>query len=224
MCACYSDVLIRLKEERTRLLWSQDDISRHMRMNQGNYCRIENGTRRLNYNEIKWLYKSGADANYIFSGQRSGSYGVFKGVCNYKEALALFGVIASVITYHWATKRTDFWKGMHQRVKFMHLWDFACADQQNIFLLVRRDLEYSQLQMAKLLEVDIKKLRDLEKGRCLPDSELLWLMYDRFDIPPAVILQEEKGLISEMSGLLEQMALTGEKTSMEIIEILQNSC
>ena len=145
------------------------------------------------------------DVNYIFSGQRINHY--YRGLlgdCSYREAMALFNVMASVITYYWESERTDFWKGMYQRVRFMHLIDIDCIEQQNIFLLVRQDLKYLQSQMAELLEVDIKKLRDLEKGKSMPDSELLWFMYDRFYIPPAVILKSKKGLLGEMSCLMER--------------------
>lgn len=222
MCACYGDVLIRLKAERKRLSWSQDDISRYVHINQGNYCKIENGKRRFSYYEIKELCKSDMDVNYIFSGRRSNYYyREFLRTCNYREALALFSVIASVITYYWGVEGTDFWKSIYQEVKFMHLIDIDCIDQQNIFLLVRQDLRYLQPQMAELLEVDIKKLRDLEKGKCLPDSELLWFMYDRFHIPPAVILKDEKGLTGEMSRLIEQMDSVGKQTFMEVIKIFQ---
>ncbi len=190
---------------------------------QGNYCRIEKGNRRFSYYEIKELYKSNFDVNYIFSGQRSNrSYREILGECSYREALALFSVLASMITYFWGRKRTEFWESMYQRVKFMRLIDIECAEQQNLFLLVRHDLKYLQPQMAELLEVDIKKLRDLEKGKCLPDSELLWFMYDRFHIPPAVILKEEKGLIGEMSCIMEWLESVGEETSIELIKILQN--
>ena len=223
MCACYEDVMKRLKDERKRLHWSQDDMSRYVHINQGNYCKIEKGNRRFSYYEIKELYKSAFDVNYIFSGQRSNEY--YKemiGDCSYKEALALFSVISSVIAYCWAMKRTSFWKSMYQKVKFMHLIDIEHIEQQNLFLLVRHELKCLQIQMAKLLEVDVKKLRDLEKGKCLPDSELLWLMYERFLIPPAVILKSEKGLICEMSCLLEQLDSAGEKTPIDVIKNLRN--
>ena len=111
---------------------------------------------------------------------------------------------------------------MYQKVKFMRLIDIEHIEQQNLFLLVRHELKCLQIQMAKVLEVDVKKLRDLEKGKCLPDSELLWIMYERFHIPPAVILKSEKGVICEISNLIEQLDSVGEKVPIEVMKMLKN--
>ena len=41
--------------------------------------------------------------------------------------------------------------------------------------------------MADKIGVDVKKLRELEKDRCLPDSEILWKTYHEFGISPMYI-------------------------------------
>lgn len=188
MGACYGDVLKRLKEERNRLHWSQDDICRYIHINQGNYCKIEQGNRRFGYYEIKELYRSDFDVNYIFSGQRCKiRYEEMIGDCSYREALALFSAIASVVTYCWERERTDFWKSMYQKVKFIRLIDIERIEQQNLFLLVRQSLKYLQPQMAELLEVDIKNFAIWKKvsvyltvnscGSCMTDFVSLRLLF-----------------------------------------------
>ncbi|MCM1540467.1 MAG: hypothetical protein NC121_04325 [Blautia sp.] len=57
--------------------------------------------------------------------------------------------------------------------------------------------------------MDIKKLRNPEMGRQLPDSESLWKMYHQFRISSAFILKGSKGLRRELNyvlGLLEEAA------------------
>ena len=48
-----------------------------------------------------------------------------------------------------------------------------------------------------------KKLRELEKDRCLPDSEILWKTYHEFGISPMYILKDKEGTIREVDALLE---------------------
>lgn len=73
--------------------------------------------------------------------------------------------------------------------------------------------------MADTLGVDIKKLRELEKGRQLPDSELIWKMYDLFRVSPAFVLKDAKGMLNELNYVLDLME---EEDRNIILEILKN--
>ena len=59
--------------------------------------------------------------------------------------------------------------------------------------------------MSKMLGVDVKKQRDLENNRSLPDSELIWNMYQMFDLSPAIILKDKNCLVNEICSLVEEM-------------------
>ena len=71
--------------------------------------------------------------------------------------------------------------------------------------------------MAERLGVDIKKFRELEKDRCLPDSEIIWKLYNMFQISPAVVLQDKNSMINEISSLLEAT----EENGVEVIDIIK---
>lgn len=79
----------------------------------------------------------------------------------------------------------------------------AGKENDNILYSVRRLLGYTQQKMAGCLGVDVKKLRELENGRILPDSEMIWRIYDLFHIPPSIILKDKKGFVCELCSLLE---------------------
>ena len=57
--------------------------------------------------------------------------------------------------------------------------------------------------MAELLEIDVKKLRNLEEGKLLPDSEMIWKMWDKFQVPYFLILNDKKGMLSEIHVLMD---------------------
>lgn len=71
--------------------------------------------------------------------------------------------------------------------------------------------------MAERLGVDIKKFCELEKDRCLPDSEIIWKLYNMFQISPAVVLQDKNSMINEISSLLEAT----EENGVEVIDIIK---
>lgn len=71
--------------------------------------------------------------------------------------------------------------------------------------------------MAEKLGVDIKKFRELEKDRCLPDSEIIWKLYNLFRISPAVVLKDKNTMLNEISSLLE----TTEENGVQIMDIIK---
>lgn len=74
-----------------------------------------------------------------------------------------------------------------------------------------------QKVMAEKLGVDIKKYRELEKDRSLPDSEIIWKLYDLFNISPAVVLKDKNSIINEISSLLEAI----EENGVEVTDIIK---
>ena len=222
MYIAYDDVLKRLKEERHRLFWSQKEMSQCIRINQSNYSKVELGLRRLSYYELKYLCESDVDVHYIYTGQRHlGQYSDFLNQCNYSELLCFISIIYSVASLRYKRERGEQWKKVVERVKYAPLLE-ANQSTQNIFLVLRRSLSCQQKKMAETLGVDVKKLRDLENGRSLPDSELLGRLYELFCIPPAVLLKDKKGMVSEISVLLEQMDAETGKRVFDIISMLHD--
>ena len=69
-----------------------------------------------------------------------------------------------------------------------------CKKSSNIFLVIRHTTCSRQKSMAEKLGVDIKKFRELEKDRCLPDSEIIWKLYNLFHISPAVVLKDKNSM------------------------------
>ena len=59
--------------------------------------------------------------------------------------------------------------------------------------------------MSQMINVDIKKLRDLENGRVLPDSEIIWSMYCIYNIPPALLVKSKIDLASMIDNLLSSV-------------------
>ena len=73
--------------------------------------------------------------------------------------------------------------------------------------------------MADKIGVDVKKIKGVEKDRCLPDSEILWKTYHEFGISPMYILKDKEGIIHEVDALLE---ISEKECTEKILEIVSS--
>lgn len=213
MSAAYDDLLKRLVSERHRLAISQREMGRYMRMNQSNYSKVELGKRRLSYYELKYLCDSAIDLHYVLTGKRcSEKYQGYFANCSYSELLCILSIVTSVAELHCAFEKTDNDRFLIVWTELSRLADSGQKLKCNLFGQIRKLLGHSQKEMAEILGMDVKKLRELENGRCQPDSELLCRLYEMFGVLPALVLQDKRSLISEICCLLETVdAVSGEE-------------
>ena len=217
MSATYNEVLKRLREERKRMNLSQNEMARLVHMTQSNYSKIEKGLHRLSYEELKYLSKAKVDIIYIFAGYRcTGKYVEYLQKSTYAELSYLLGIIYSLVVLKDCRTNTEQWKDIFKRVKYVPMI-LNSKNDTNIFLVIRQVIGIRQKQMAEKLGVDIKKFRELEKDRCLPDSEIIWKLYNMFQISPAVVLKDKNSMINEISSLLEATKENG----VEVIDIIK---
>lgn len=217
MSATYNEVLKRLIEERKRLGLSQQEMARLIYITQSNYSKVEKGLHRLSYEELRYLSKANVDIFYIFTGYRCArKYVEYFQQYTYVELCCYLGIIYSLLVLNDYRFKTEPWKDIANRVKYVPLV-LNCKKSTNIFLVIRHTTGSRQKPMTEKLGVDIKKLRELEKDRCLPDSEIIWKLYNLFHISPAVILKDKNSMVIEISSLLE----AAEENEAEIIDIIK---
>ena len=202
----------RLREEREKMSWSQREICQRIRMTQAQYCKVENGEQYFSYDEVNALSDIGINVHYIFTGQKvSDCYITEFENCSYIEIICLLETIFSIVTRYCALEKSAFWKGLYKELQYIRMLDATKNFNNNIFSQLRSLRDDTQKEMARLLGVDVKKLRRLEKGQCLPDSELLWRFYKEFQVSPFILLKDRRGLLYEAGGFLERIATVAEK-------------
>lgn len=112
------------------------------------------------------------------------------------------------------------WKGILEQTSYIPII-MGNQDSKNIFQALRNNMNCQQKKMAEKLGIDIKKFRDLEKGRCLPDSELFWRLYDLFRIPPAVLLEDKNGMASEIATVLDAIDIEYRESMFNILKMIR---
>lgn len=217
----YLSVLQRLKEERERRNMTQRLLCYHMKIQQSHFSRAETGQRRFSYHELEGLCTSDVDVLYVFTGKKTNSRRHFPEEINLspEELICLLNTMYTLASAAWFInrKKSSFEK-IHQQLEYIQCGNGHALGKINVFHYVRNNRGYTQRKMADMLGVDIKKLRELEKGRLLPDSEIIWKMYDLFRISPAFILNDPKGLRNELNYILDLLEDEDQEIILRILE------
>lgn len=219
MSTDYNDVVSRIKEERARLGLTQKEMARYVRINQSTFNKVEQGARRFNYSELMYLCDSPVDVYYVFTGKKCGEkYKEYFVRYDYEQLVNILNIISSVEMGVYNREVLECWKTIYVNAEVLWCNDNKKKSEINMFFLIRRLRDYRQLQMAKLLGVDPKKLRDLENNRNLPDSELIWRMYQVFELSPAFLLKDKNCLVNEICFELERMNFEIQGKILSVIE------
>ncbi len=222
MSMSYDEVVKRLKEERCRLSLSQEDMARYIRTNQSSYSKVELAFRRMNYYELKYLCDTEVDVYYIFTAQRCDKrYLDLLAGCSYLEMVCCLNMIFAISSFYAREEESHQWKQIYERLKYLSISEES-QSTNNIWLAIRHSLDWKQQTMAEKLGIDIKKFRDLEKGRSMPDSELLYRVYEEFKIPPYFVLEDINGIKSEVSLLLGMLDTESVNKVCEILRLFRH--
>ncbi|MBR4083309.1 MAG: helix-turn-helix transcriptional regulator [Lachnospiraceae bacterium] len=221
MSTDYSVVTKRIIEERIRLELSTKEMAGIIYNNQRNYMNVEKELRRFSYAELKYLCDSPVDVQYVITGKKCGE--TYKGYFvqyRYEQLVNIMNFISSVSIAVGISDVMEYMNKIYISAEVLWCKDKKKTSVANMFYLIRRIKSYSQKEMAAQLGVDPKKLRDLENNRNLPDSELVWRMYQLFRLSPAIILKDKNCLINEICFILEGLAPEIRDRIIELIEVM----
>ncbi len=219
MSATYQKFHERLKEERLRLELSQLEISQLLRMSQSHYSKAELGKRRLSYYEMQCLCETQANVFYIFTGEKCKEelQDVVLAYI-YEEIECYLGILCTILISLHKNSMIKIPSGIYKKIVSIQYALMPGEKGKNVIYKLRRALNYNQVKMADLLGVDIKKLRNMENGKTLPDSEMLWHILEVFNIPYALLLKDKQGLACEISYLLQHTDESKRKDIQDSIE------
>jgi len=97
--------------------------------------------------------------------------------------------------------------------------DIGLADERNIFKAYQEFNGVTPIEMTEELDVDVKKLRAMEKDSLMLDSEIIFNMYEN-GIFPSAFLRNKNCVQSEMSYLLN---LYSGKVGEELLMVIRIS-
>ena len=107
---------------------------------------------------------------------------------------------------------------IQKQLEYIQCTAGSIDDRNNVFYQIQHRYGYTQDSMAELLGVSTRSLQALEKGTKLPDSEMIWKMYDRFLVSPAFILNDPKGMRNELNYVLSLLEEDDREIMLKILE------
>lgn len=202
----YTAVLQRLKEERLKHGFSQEELSGLLRMTQGHYSKAEHAVKRFTYYEVKSLACTELDLYYIYTGRRmSGKYNNLFECCSYRELLCCLNMTSSLLACMYEEQKLDLDQDFYRQLSCVkYITGGVKRHRETVFTLIRQLEKKTQRGISEQLGMDVKKYRELERGGILPDSELIWKLYALYRVPPALVLEDTKGIVSQIEYFLER--------------------
>ena len=83
-------------------------------------------------------------------------------------------------------------------------WGDVLLEEKIIWKKIREVEQLTQLQMAAILEIDVKRLRRLECGTTNVDAILLIKLYEKLDYSPMLFLNVERYCFDEINAMWDQ--------------------
>lgn len=220
----YEEVYARLEEERINHKMSQEALSYELGLTQGHYSKGENGSKRFTYKQVKRLFASELDALYIFTGKKcENNYSELLENAEYEQLIICLEFI-SWYAYVKCKEGITEWDKVYNETKYIVYAHSVNDLTKNLFKSTRMYNELSKSNMASLIGVDVKKLRMLENNKKLPDSELIFIMYNIFGISPVLFFESRKNLQYEMGWLLDNVEEKVRNKLISLIKLILEFC
>lgn len=221
MSDTYAKTMKRLISERKKLALSVQQLSNLVNVDQSNWCKIEQEKGRISYKCMKRLCSIDIDMYYVLTGNRNicRSYPEL-GKCEMSDLVCLLRIIYSVSELRCRDMQCNPWKDIYDNTKYIMLVDTE-TEVKSLFVNLRKIRRYSQKKLAEILGMDIKKLRNIEKGVRFPDNELIYRLYDIFKISPGIILEDKKCMLNEVCFLLEKMKEVDSEIVIHILDLIK---
>ena len=190
-------------------------------MDQSNYRKAELGQyRRFSYYEVRSMSDLGLNVNYIYTGKNKKLISLdFIEKPSINRLKCILQIIYTVIELSNKEKLNPQYEALLEEMKYVSFIK-QNATPSNVFLTVRKLKNYTQIKMADMVGIDVKKLRNLENGKKLPDSEIIFKMYEVFKILPVVMIGTENCMLDTILYILDEIKKEDREKIVSIIKIL----
>lgn len=194
----YSLIVRRLEAYRKKYHIPQTELAKDLNITQSQYSKIELGKVKLSYVVLNKLYEQGWDIDEIITGESSEP--VLLSIAEAFDENDMKQYMSGMKLCEWAMER---WAQNDQKEETIGkrlLKIFLNAEENETPLQkLRKAFDISQLKMAEIVGVNIKKYRALEKGELELDAELMANIYEATKCKPIFFMDEKAFYLSVVS-------------------------
>lgn len=187
----YEEALHRVLNYRVRNQLSQEDMGKLMGVTQSHYCKLEQGKKVISGEALLHLNEMKVDVDFFITGEETLETELNTYIQRYPEHAAEIvqimvwlvnrGISMMDKVQEWGT--VDYQKEM----ELLHLKEWNNLARERVWYGIRKVNDLTQVEMSKLLDVNIKKYREIEKVSRIPDAEVLTNLYDKTGVTPSFL-------------------------------------
>lgn len=197
----YGKVVERLSQYREHLGVSQEEMGRYLGVTQSHYQKLEKGMKVISKKSLLTFEMSGHDVLWLLTGQKRKSGYLDSFLNEFDSAAQKRDWLEAII---WGTeKRTrknemEYDSSLKKAYNLMKISEY---DEQRIWKKIREVENLTQVQMANLLEINIKRYRKIEKGEVSEDAAIFVSLYENLHYSPMLILNRERYYLDELNTI-----------------------
>ena len=197
----YGKVVERLGQYREELGVSQAEMGSYFDVTQPHYQKLEKGMKVISQKSLLAFEAAGFDVFWLLTGKKNDSGFLDSYVNKFDSARQQQKFLEALI---WATEEGTRINGDEydgSLYKAYELMKVSELDERFIWKRIRRTEDLTQIEMANLLEINIKRYRKIEKGEIAEDAAILASLYENLHYSPMLILNRKKYCLDELNRI-----------------------
>lgn len=215
MAEDYAKMLERFAKYRKSLALVQSDVSESLGVTQSRFSKGESGRESISNNLLSGLYEGGWDIDFVVTGIE-----FKKKKQSFRDALIDFEEDDEVfMMIYWAMANLcKFHYDFDVYSLELNLLKFLCLNENvTVFEAIRHVKGINQLDYAEMLNVTIKKCRNLEKGDSYPNADMIKNLFDMFGCRPTLLLEVDGLKWNIIENIWNNIAPEDEKTLVNFV-------
>lgn len=211
----YLSVVNRLKIYRENLNKSQKGMAQLLGVTQSHYSRLEDGKKVISYQSLQCFKDNGGDVQFLITGESvcKGSIDQYMEQCNTREDKEeLLKLIM------WAGKQGEKIEHIKSGLYNNFFLEKENRNTEGIWKTIRIKEDLTQVEMAYLLDINIKRYRRIEKQQVLPDADVLYSLYVQLGYSPLVVIDSNYFYLNKLNDIWEKFS---DNTVNKLDELIQ---
>ncbi len=208
MGSSYEGAIRRLTEYRRMLGLTQEKMSEVVNLTQSHYSKLERGTKIISNDVLSKLMKNACDVDYLITGvetKRTILDEMFSR-CPEESKADLLELMV------WAVNQglnVESIKKNNEQIDFEKEIDILKYNIKNnkdtIWQHIRKTNKLTQEKMADMLDINIKRYRNIEKEKIKPDADILSTLYEELGYQPTLIMKSDKNYLMSLNQIWNQL-------------------
>lgn len=222
----YIDIIKRLIQYRRSHHLTQTQLAEIFSVTQCEVSKLEANEYRISYHDLLQLHaKTDLDIDFLITGKLAENtifhtleknlYPLPSTKYRYVD-LILFSLNSFSGQISIDDNRQEYLKNLQRLLRYSFL--SGSKQKNDCWINIRSAFDLTQIQMAKVVDVDIKRYRNIEKGERTANAELLMNIYNTLEIYPSYFIC---GKLENYQCLNEIFQTLSEQNQKKIIEFLR---